>query len=119
MISPQNLGDDTVELLGYTKLKHLHILQNRYTPNDPGINVTTRKSWKICRKNNPNLSVHLQVESIKEKTVMFQEGAPVKTILYDSPHTGVNTHHFSPTIKPYYEQLLASNRCACNSCRFI
>lgn len=94
MISPQNLGDDTVELLGYTKLKHLHILQNRYTPNDPGINVTTRKSWKICRKNNPNLSVHLQVESIKEKTVMFQDGAPVKTILYDSPHTGVNTYQF-------------------------
>lgn len=90
MISPQNLGDDTVELLGYTKLKQLHILQNRYTPNDPGIKITTGKSWKLCRKNNPDLCVHLQVESMKEKVLIWQENAPVKTILYDSPHIGVS-----------------------------
>lgn len=67
-------------------------MQNRYTPNDPGIKITTSKSWKVCRMNNPDLSVHLQVESRKEKTVVWQEGAPVKTILYDSPHIGVSTN---------------------------
>lgn len=29
VITPQNLGDDVIYLLGQTKLKHLHILQNR------------------------------------------------------------------------------------------
>lgn len=66
-------------------------MQNRYTPNDPGIKLTTWKSWKTCRKNNADLVVHLQVESIKEKSIVWQEGAPVHTVLYDSPHISVGS----------------------------
>lgn len=89
IISPQNLGDDLVELLGYTKIKHLHILQNRYTPNDVNIRPVCSQIWKKCRENNPALSVHLQLESMKEKPIIWQEKAPVRTVLYDSPHIGV------------------------------
>ncbi|CAH1114083.1 unnamed protein product [Psylliodes chrysocephalus] len=90
-ISPQNLGDDLVELLGHTKLKHLHIVQNRYTSNDVAILAVSPCTWKKCRKNNPSLSVHLQVESLKEKPLIWQQNAPVRTILYDSPHIGLRT----------------------------
>lgn len=94
MISPQNLGDDLVELLGYTRLRHLHILQNRYTPNDSTIKPASTKAWKVCRQNNPKLMVHLQVESLKEKQIIWQDGAPVKTILVDSPNMGVSALTF-------------------------
>lgn len=39
VISPQNLHEDVIELLGYTKLRHLHILQNRYSPKDTTIRL--------------------------------------------------------------------------------
>lgn len=89
-MSPQNLGDDLIELLGYTALRHLHILQNKYTPNDPTFLGISKKSWKVCRTNNRKLSVHLQLQTTKEKRLIWQECAPVKTILFDSPAMGVS-----------------------------
>jgi F-box protein 39 len=90
-ISPQNLGDDVIELLSHTNIEHIHILQNRYTPNDINIKPVSYKTWKTARKNNPNLKVHLQLESVKEKAIIWQQGAPVSTVLYDSPHIKVLT----------------------------
>lgn len=84
------MGNDLIELLGYTKLKHLHILQNRYTPNDVNILAVNFAVWKKCRKDNPGLNVHLQVQSVKEKVIIWQQNAPVRTVLYDSPHIGVS-----------------------------
>lgn len=90
IISPQNLGDDSVELIGHTQLKHLHIFQNRYSPNDLVVKSVSRKSWKNCRKNNPKLCVHLELQSNKERQLIWQDYAPVKTVIYDSPHIGVS-----------------------------
>lgn len=39
VISPQNLHEDIIELIGYTKLRHLHIVQNRYSPKDTTIRL--------------------------------------------------------------------------------
>ncbi|XP_018563430.1 uncharacterized protein LOC108905140 isoform X2 [Anoplophora glabripennis] len=105
IISPQNLGDDLVELLSFTKLKHLHILQNRYTPNDINIKPVSPQVWKKCRQNNPTLSVHLQLESVKEKPIIWQENAPARTVLYDSPHIGLRTDALVTTIEFYHEHL--------------
>lgn len=90
MISPQNLGSDVIELIGYTKLKHLYIMQNKYTPDDILIKPIPEKIWKICRKNNPELKVHLRVESTVYKSLVWQPGAPVRSIIYDSPQIGVD-----------------------------
>uniref|UniRef100_A0A6P7GNS7 F-box/LRR-repeat protein 21-like n=1 Tax=Diabrotica virgifera virgifera TaxID=50390 RepID=A0A6P7GNS7_DIAVI len=89
-ISPQNLGDDLIELLGNTKLKHLHIVQNRYTSTDVIIIPVSPDSWKKCRKENTGLSVHLHLQSMKEKPLIWQQGAPVRSLVYDSPHIGVS-----------------------------
>lgn len=89
-MSPQNLGNDLIELIGFTKLKHLHILQNRYTPNDVNIKSINPAVWKKCRMDNPGLNVHLQVQSVKEKVIIWQQNAPVRTVLYDSPQIGVS-----------------------------
>ncbi|XP_031350774.1 uncharacterized protein LOC116176386 isoform X2 [Photinus pyralis] len=87
VISPQNLGEDMVELLGYTKLRHLHIFQNRYTPSDFTIKPVPAKIWKNCHRNNPKLCIHLELQCNKDRQLIWQDGAPVKSILYDSPHT--------------------------------
>ncbi|XP_074029741.1 uncharacterized protein isoform X2 [Leptinotarsa decemlineata] len=104
-ISPQNLGDDLIELIGSTRLRHLHILQNRYTPNDVNIRPVSPCIWKRCRKSNTLLSVHLQVQSIKEKTIIWQEWAPVRTVLYDSPHIGLRTDALLNAVEFYGKDL--------------
>ncbi|CAH1979516.1 unnamed protein product [Acanthoscelides obtectus] len=104
-ISPQNLGDDLVVLLGDTNLKHLHIVQNRYTPNDINIRPVSPVVWKKCRKQNKRLNVHLQVESFKEKALIWQENAPVRTVLYDSPHIGLRPDALVTAIDFYREDL--------------
>lgn len=83
-ISPQNLGEDVVYLLGEIQLRHLYIVQNRYTPLDITAAVNP-KSWKQCAARNPELRVHLRVESVRERQLLWQEGAPVNTVLYFSP----------------------------------
>ncbi|KAJ8941225.1 hypothetical protein NQ318_015657 [Aromia moschata] len=105
VISPQNLGDDLIELIGFTKLKHLHILQNRYTPYDVIIKPVSPMAWKKCRQNNAGLSVHLQLESLKEKPLIWQENAPVRTVLYDSPHIRLRADALLTTIEFYKEDL--------------
>lgn len=90
MISPQNLGDDVLELLGSTQLQHLHIHQNVYTP-DYVMNYTTVRAWKNCKRDNPYLQVHLEMENLKEKRLLLWPAAPVTSIIYDSPHIGVGS----------------------------
>lgn len=39
IISPQNLHEDVIDLIGYTKLQHLHIVQNCYSPKDATVRL--------------------------------------------------------------------------------
>ncbi|KAK5644515.1 hypothetical protein RI129_005815 [Pyrocoelia pectoralis] len=105
IISPQNLGEDMVELLGYTKLEHLHIFQNRYTPSDFTIKSVSAKIWKNCHKNNAKLCVHLELQSNKDRQLIWQECAPVKSIIYDSPHIGIQTLHLMTAVELYQKSL--------------
>ncbi|KAK9732307.1 F-box-like [Popillia japonica] len=93
MISPQNLGSDVIELIGYTKLKHLYIMQNKYTPDDILIKPIPEKIWKICRKNNPELK--------KYYLRLPANGAPVRSIIYDSPQIGVENDSAMTIIEMY------------------
>lgn len=85
VISPQNLGEDVLSLIGQTKLRHLHILQNRFTPSELVLLPVSGRAWYACRKGNANLSVHLKVESQREREVIWQDRAPVRSIIYESP----------------------------------
>jgi F-box protein 39 len=89
MISPQNLGEDLVQLLGYTSLRHLHLIQNRYTPGEINIRPIPPRIWRQCRRFNPSLVVHLEVEGARDRDVLWQDCAPVYSILYDSRHIKV------------------------------
>lgn len=57
IISPQNLDDDVLQLLASTKLKHLHIFQNKYCPTTPA--ACSEKAWRNLRKDNPKIQVRL------------------------------------------------------------
>ncbi|XP_066992676.2 uncharacterized protein [Anabrus simplex] len=87
VISPQNLGEDLVQLLSYTALRHLHIVQNRYTPNEVVlIKPISARIWRQCRENNPQLSVHFEMDGVRNRDVTWQQNAPVRSIMYDCPH---------------------------------
>ncbi|XP_052132942.1 uncharacterized protein LOC113216018 isoform X1 [Frankliniella occidentalis] len=107
VISPQNLGEDALILLGQTKLRHLHILQNSFTPSELMLFPVAGKAWKMCRKDNPGLSVHLKVESLKEREVVWQEKAPVRSIIYNSPLTKIQSQSVMTIIDLYSQDLRA------------
>lgn len=75
-------------MLSQIKLRQLHILQNRYTPID--IEPLNPFDWKTCVKTNSTLKVHLRVESIRERQILWQPGAPVSGIIYRSPNMRVS-----------------------------
>lgn len=89
IISPQNLDDDVLQLLGDSKIQHLHLLQNRYTPASITITACSPKGWRLLRRDNPNLLVHLRVESTNNGEILLQPEAPVGSILYRTPETQV------------------------------
>ncbi|XP_075220299.1 uncharacterized protein LOC142323877 isoform X2 [Lycorma delicatula] len=98
-ISPQNLGDDVVYLLSETRLKNLDIIQNRYTPLDiPPVNP---KTWRDCRKKNNKLAVHLKVESKRDRQLLWQEEAPVHTVIYSSPECKLQAETISRCVDLY------------------
>ncbi|KAJ8668078.1 hypothetical protein QAD02_009741 [Eretmocerus hayati] len=97
VISPQNLHEDVVELLGYTQLRHLHILQNRYSPRELVGNLPKNASWKKMKMNNPKLKVHFEIESKKSSDIVLAFDAhmhsqiPVHSIVLDNPNTQIPT----------------------------
>lgn len=91
MVSPQNIDDDVLTLLADSKVRHLYLLQNRYTPAAIAITPGTVKGWRMVRRDNPNLRVHLRVESTSSAEILLQPEAPVHSMIYQSPKTMVSS----------------------------
>ncbi|GAB6022305.1 hypothetical protein CHUAL_006425 [Chamberlinius hualienensis] len=85
-ISPQQLSDDVVQLLGFTSLRHVHIIQTPYTDQASPVSPA---AWAECTKNAPNLKINLQVEGNVQQSIMWQEKAPVASITYDTSYVRV------------------------------
>lgn len=86
-ISPQHLGDDLILLLGNTRLRDLYIVQTKHT-----IQVTSSvspKVWKECRRMAPFLRVHQLVEGKIKSEISWQEGAPVHSVIYNTPYSRI------------------------------
>ncbi|KAG7214068.1 hypothetical protein KM043_001433 [Ampulex compressa] len=114
VISPQNLHEDVIDLIGYTRLKHLHILQNRYSPKDTTMRMPKRAAWIKMRANNPYLKVHFEIESHKSSDILLpidllEHGAiPCHSIVIENPYTQISpstilTHgtFFDTTVRVY------------------
>lgn len=91
VISPQNLDDDVLQLLTSTRLRHFHILQNKYTPMEYIKSKATcsAKAWKSLKLGNPHILVYLRSESLSNAEIIMQPDAPVFSISYSSPKTQV------------------------------
>lgn len=92
VISPQNVDDDVLMLLADSKVQHLHLLQNRYTPSNICITACNPKAWRIVKRDNPSLCVHLRVESTGGADILIQPEAPVYSIMYHTPKAQVGTY---------------------------
>ncbi|XP_050436850.1 F-box/LRR-repeat protein 21 isoform X2 [Adelges cooleyi] len=103
VISPQNLGSDLMLLLSQTTLRHLHIVQNRYTPID--IEPIHPIDWRHFTKANPWLRVHLRVESVRERQILWQAGAPVSSVIYKSPNIRMSADIINKVVELYSKSL--------------
>lgn len=99
IISPQNLDDDVLQLLSSTALKHLHIFQNNYSPTTPA--ACSSKAWRQLRKDNPQIKVHLRVESTTSGDITFQLNAPVYSITYKSPKNHITSEKIINIVDSY------------------
>lgn len=78
-----------------SRIEHLHLLQNRYTPPSICIAPCSAKAWRIVKRDNTNLHVHLRVEatgcvgSSTSGDILLQPEAPVYSIMYQTPKTQV------------------------------
>ncbi|XP_066981558.1 uncharacterized protein [Macrobrachium rosenbergii] len=102
VISPQNIGEDLLELIGTSQVRNLYIVQNKYTEHGKSLNY---KAWKKCRMNNNRLRVHLCTEGNFKKEIIWQERAPVKSIVYDSPYARITTPMMLTIIELYKADL--------------
>ena len=90
VISPQNIDDDVLILLADSKIQHLHLLQNCYSPASVCIAACNAKAWRIVKRDNPYLHVHLRVEATSGAGyILLQPEAPVYSIMYQTPKTQV------------------------------
>ena len=70
------------------KLRNIQIITNTFTECvAPPVDY---RIWKKCRKANPKLRVHLITEGKHKNEMTFQQRAPVKSIVYDSPYIPVS-----------------------------
>lgn len=99
-LSPQHLDEDVVALLSYTALRDLHLVQSTYT--QLGIRVSTR-AWRELRRAAPRLRVHLAVEGRIAKEIIWQEGAPVHSVVYRTPYNQVGPES-ALVVATYYPQ---------------
>ncbi|GIY85740.1 f-box domain-containing protein [Caerostris darwini] len=87
IISPQHLSDENLILLADTKLRDLYLLQTKQTENASPVSF---KAWRECSKTSPFLRVHHVLEGQVDKEVVWQEGAPVRSVVYDTPENKVS-----------------------------
>lgn len=85
-MSPQNVGDELISVLcANPQFEELHIVQNSYTDIEPGIKMimpqVSPKIWIMAQ-----FKVYLRTwfKNI-HRELMFQEKAPVTSIIYDGP----------------------------------
>ena len=70
------------------KLRNIQIITNKYTECvAPPVDY---RIWKKVRKTNSRLRVHLITEGKHKNEMTFQQRAPVKSIVYDSPYIPVS-----------------------------
>lgn len=90
-------------LFADSRLQHLHLLQNCYTPSHRRIESCSARAWRILKRDNPKLMVHLRVESLpvvvsgaggtttataataEFSEILWQPEAPVHSVLYIAP----------------------------------
>ncbi|KAK9496475.1 hypothetical protein O3M35_013238 [Rhynocoris fuscipes] len=103
VISPHNIGEEVVELLSNTKLRHLHLSQTRFSTD--AVQPVPAKVWSNLKKRAPNLRVHLTLETKGDRQLMWQECAPVASILITSPHCKLEPLMLTRAVEWYRDTL--------------
>ncbi|XP_039436967.1 uncharacterized protein LOC120418586 [Culex pipiens pallens] len=103
VVSPQNIDDDVLTLLADSRVRHLYLFQNRYTPAAIAISPCSVRGWRLLRRDNPNLRVHLRAESTSgaAEILLQPEPAPVHSMIYQSPRTMITSDKLLAAVDVY------------------
>uniref|UniRef100_T1IND8 F-box domain-containing protein n=1 Tax=Strigamia maritima TaxID=126957 RepID=T1IND8_STRMM len=100
-ISPQQLSDDMLIVLSQTSIRHLHVVQNTFT--EIGVSVPG-SAWRESRRLS-KFHVHLRIEGRLTKEIIWQEFAPVKSVVYESPYSKVTADSILTVVDLYSKDL--------------
>lgn len=90
-----------LQLISDSNLRHLHLLQNSYSPPGEGVAACSSRAWYSLKHTNPKLKVHLEIDSnAYDAEIVIQLDAPVYSIVYTMPNTKVR--------KPYIRKAIDS-----------
>ncbi|XP_054720551.1 uncharacterized protein LOC129230145 [Uloborus diversus] len=81
-LSTQHLSEDLLLLLGDIRLENLYLVQTCLTP---AVSPIPTKVWRECHKSSPFLRVHHLLEGPQKSPVVWQEGAAVRSVVFDCP----------------------------------
>ena len=84
-----------------SNLSNLHLLQNRYTPSSISISACSPKGWKLLKKDNPRVRVHLRVENLTNGEILLQPDAPVYSLTYQTLKTQITSEKMLSFVDNY------------------
>lgn len=110
IISPQHLNELVLLLVAGMGLTELHLVQDAYTCEfDP----VPSEAWKMAKEIAPFLSVTLEVRGDTKSDIMLQPHAPVKRIIYNTPHAktvpdtvSTAAYFYRDTLEEYIQRCL-------------
>ena len=71
-------------------LRNIQIIANKYT--EMSVPPVDQRYWQRLRKLSPKLRVHMVTEGQHINELVLQPGAPVKSIVYETPYIPVSNH---------------------------
>ncbi|CAH1775640.1 unnamed protein product, partial [Owenia fusiformis] len=107
VISPQHLNDEILLMLAFTNIENLQITQNEHTFVDNLVPVSI-DCWKEVKQLNPMFRVQLICKGKCRTEIVFQDRAPVNSIIYSTPYSSITpdvimhiSEHYSKTLTTY------------------
>ncbi|XP_014667993.1 PREDICTED: uncharacterized protein LOC106809426 [Priapulus caudatus] len=84
IISPNHVDEDVVHLLGFTRVRLVVLYQDAYTCR---CRAAPGHAWRDMRARAPAVRIELVLTGATRSDMLLQEGAPVRSILYDTKYS--------------------------------
>lgn len=116
VVSPQSVDDDVLTLLADSRVEQLHLLQTRYSPAAACVQPCSVRAWRVVRRDNSRMRVHLCVDADAGggEVVLQPAEAPVWSVVYRTPksalvdgrHVREVTERYAGTLRVFGHEMM-------------